>query len=228
MDFMNSRQRVIAALNHQPADRVPVDFGGTVLTGAHISVISQLRRKFGLSAKPVKVSEPAQMLGQVDAELADAVMSDVVYLAGPANVFGFEQTRWKPWRTFDGTDVLVPEKFNTEPSEDGSILMYAQGDKTCPPSARMPKGGFYFDAIIRQKPIIESLLKAEDNLEEFAVLDDKTLAQWQKNADELYRNTDRAISTGFPGTAFGDVFLVPARGVVYQYHYPARFDQGNI
>jgi hypothetical protein len=210
MDFMNSRQRVIAALNHQPADRVPVDFGGTVLTGAHISIISQLRRKFGLSAKPVKVSEPAQMLGQVDAELADAVMSDVVYLAGPANVFGFEQTRWKPWRTFDGTDVLVPEKFNTEPSEDGSILMYAQGDKTCPPSARMPKGGFYFDAIIRQKPIIESLLKAEDNLEEFAVLDDKTLAQWQKNADELYRNTDRAISTGFPGTAFGDVFLVPA------------------
>lgn len=207
---MNSRERIIAALNHQPADRVPVDFGGTVLTGAHVSVISQLRRKLGLSSKPVKVSEPAQMLGEVDSELADAVMSDVVYLAGPANVFGFEQTHWKPWRTFDGTDVLVPEKFNTEPSEDGSILMYAQGDKKYPPSARMPKGGFYFDAIIRQKPIIESQLKAEDNLEEFAILDDRTLAQWQKNANELYCNTNRAISTGFPGTAFGDVFLVPA------------------
>jgi uroporphyrinogen-III decarboxylase len=210
MDCMNSRERIIAALNHQPADRVPVDFGGTVLTGAHVSVISQLRRKLGLSSKPVKVSEPAQMLGEVDSELADAVMSDVVYLAGPANVFGFEQTHWKPWRTFDGTDVLVPEKFNTEPSEDGSILMYAQGDKKYPPSARMPKGGFYFDAIIRQKPIIESQLKAEDNLEEFAILDDRTLAQWQKNANELYCNTNRAISTGFPGTAFGDVFLVPA------------------
>lgn len=207
---MNSRERIIATLNHQPTDRLPIDFGGTVLSGAHVSVISQLREKLGLSGGPVKVSEPAQMLGEVDADLADAVMSDVVFLPGPANVFAFEQDNWKPWRTFDGTDVLVPEKFNTEPADDGSILMYAGGDKSYPASAKMPKGGFYFDAIIRQKPIVESELKAEDNLEEFAILDDETLAKWQKNADELYANTDRAISTGFPGTGFGDVFLVPA------------------
>ena len=207
---MNSRERILATLNHQPVDRVPVDFGGTVLSGAHVSVISQLRAKLGLSGGPIKVSEPAQMLGEVDSELADAVMSDVVFLAGPTNVFGIEQENWKPWRTFDGTDVLVPGKFNTEPAEDGSILMYAEGDKSYPPSARMPKGGFYFDAIIRQKPIVESELKAEDNLEEFTILDDETLAKWQKNADELYATTDRAISTGFPGTGFGDVFLVPA------------------
>jgi hypothetical protein len=207
---MNSRERIIATLNHRPTDRLAIDFGGTVLSGAHVSVISQLREKFGLSSDPVKVSEPAQMLGEVDAELADAVMSDVVYLPGPANIFGIEQNNWKPWQTFDGTDVLVPGKFNTEPSDDGSILMYAGGDKSYPASAKMPKGGFYFDAIIRQKPIVESELKAEDNLEEFTILDDETLAKWQKNADELYANTDRAISAGFPGTGFGDVFLVPA------------------
>jgi hypothetical protein len=207
---MNSRERIIATLNHRPTDRLAIDFGGTVLSGAHVSVISQLREKFGLSSDPVKVSEPAQMLGEVDAELADAVMSDVVYLPGPANIFGIEQNNWKPWQTFDGTDVLVPGKFNTEPADDGSILMYAGGDKSYPASAKMPKGGFYFDAIIRQKPIVESELNAEDNLEEFTILDDETLAKWQKNADELYANTDRAISAGFPGTGFGDVFLVPA------------------
>ena len=207
---MNSRERIIAALNHQPTDRLAIDFGGTVLSGAHVSVISQLREKLGLGSGPVKVSEPAQMLGEVDAELANAAMSDVVFLGAPTNVFAFEQTGWKPWTTFDGTDVLVPEKFNTEPADDGSILMYAGGDKSYPPSAKMPKGGFYFDAIIRQKPIVESELTAEDNLEEFAILDDETLGKWQKNADELYANTDKAISTGFPGTGFGDVFLVPA------------------
>jgi len=207
---MNSRERIIAALNHQPTDRIPVDFGGTVLSGAHVSVISQLRQKFGLSTDPVKVFEPAQMLGEVDAELADAMVSDVVFLSGLTNVFGFEQTNWKPWRTFDGTNVLVPEKFNTEPEGDGSILMYAQGDQSYPASAKMPKDGYYFDAIIRQKPIVESKLAAEDNLEEFVILDDETLAYWQKSADTLYSNTDRAISTGFPGTGFGDIFLVPA------------------
>jgi uroporphyrinogen-III decarboxylase len=207
---MNSRERIIAALNHQPSDRVPVDFGGTVLSGAHVSVISKLRQRFNLSTSPVKVIEPAQMLGEVDEKLADAMMSDVVLLSGPTNVFGFEQTNWKPWRTFDGTDVLVPEKFNTKQEEDGSILMYAQGDKSYPASAKMPRGGYYFDAIIRQKPIIESQLKAEDNLEEFVILDDETLAIWQRNADKLFSNTDRAISTSFPGTGFGDVFLVPA------------------
>jgi len=207
---VNSRERIIAALNHQPTDRLPIDFGGTVLSGAHVSVIAQLRQKLGLSLGPVKVSEPAQMLGEVDVELADAVMSDVVFLPGPTNIFGFEQDKWKPWRTFDGTDVLVPEKFNTELAEDGSVLMYAQGDKSYPASAKMPKGGFYFDAIIRQKPIIESELKAGDNLEEFTLLDHEILAKWQKNAESLFSNTDRAISTGFPGTAFGDVFLVPA------------------
>ncbi len=136
---MNSRERIIATLNHQPTDRLPIDFGGTVLSGAHVSVISQLRDKLGLSGAPVRVSELAQMLGEVDAELADAVMSDVVLLPGPTNIFGFEQDNWKQWTTFDGTDVLVPEKFNTEPADDGSILMYAGGDKSYPASAKMPK-----------------------------------------------------------------------------------------
>ncbi len=208
---MNSRERIAAVLNHKPADRVPFDFGGTVLSGAHVSVISKLRAQLGLSnCPPVKVSEPAQMLGEVDEELANVVQTDVTALLAPENVFGFAQENYKPWRTFDGTDVLVPGMFNTEPAEDGSILMYAGGDKSYPPSAKMPKGGFYFDAIIRQKPVDESKLSADDNLEEFSILSDETLAKWQKNADELYVRTDRAIATSFPGTAFGDVFLVPA------------------
>ncbi len=206
---MRSRERVLATLNHQLADKIPVDFGGTPLTGAHVSIISQLRKRIGLDHCPVKVSEPAQMLGEVDRELADALGTDIVGLSGPTNVFGFEQDNWKPWQTFDGTDVLVPGKFNTEPAKDGSILMHAEGDQSYPPSAKMPKGGFYFDAIIRQKPIIESELKAENNLEEFSIFNDETLYKWQKNAEKLYASTERAIATCFPGTAFGDVFLVP-------------------
>lgn len=206
---MNSRERVLAALERRPYDRIPVDFGGTVLSGAHVSIVAKMRQRLGLKTDPVKVWEPAQMLGEVGEDLAAMLETDIVALGGPTNVIGFAQENWKPWRTFDGTDVLVPEQFNTEPDEDGVIYQWACGDRNYPPSMRMPKGGFYFDAIIRQKPIDEDNLNFMDNCEEFNLLTDESLKIWQKNADELFARTDKAIATAFGGTAFGDVFLVP-------------------
>ena len=209
---MNSRQRVLKALNYEPTDRVPVDLGGTLTTGAHVSVIANLRQALGLDkpGEPVKIIEPYQMLGEVADDLRGALGIDVVNLPGPRNMFGFKNTNWKPWRTFDGTNVLVPGKFNTEPEPDGDILMYPQGDKSAVASARMPKGGFYFDSIIRQRPIEESKLSPADNLEEFTLISDEDLKVYEQEANQLYENTELAIAAGFPGTAFGDIALVPA------------------
>lgn len=208
---LTGRQRVLCALNHQPADRVPVDLGGTNCSGAHVSVIAGLRRALGLdqAGTRVKVTEPYQMLGEMAADLRQALGVDVVNLPNRANMFGYENTGWKPWRTFDGTDVLVPAHFNTDPQPNGDILMYPQGDRSVPPSARMPRGGYYFDSIPRQKPIDEAKLDPADNLEEFGPIPEENLRHYERLADDLYRNTDLAIAAGFPGTAFGDIALVP-------------------
>ncbi|MHC4693327.1 MAG: uroporphyrinogen decarboxylase family protein [Planctomycetota bacterium] len=206
---MNSRERVLKVLNYEPADRVPVDLGGTACSGAHVSVVSNLRKALGLNG-PVKVVEPYQMLGEVDADLREALGIDVVNLPGSKNMFGFVAEDWKSWRTFDGTDVLVPADFNTDPEPDGSILMYPQGDKSVPASAKMPKGGFYFDSIIRQKPIDEAKLNPADNLEDFTLIGDEDLTFFEEKANELYENTDLAIAMGLPGTGFGDIARVPA------------------
>ena len=149
---VTGRERVLKALNYEPVDRVPVDLGGTLGTGAHVSVIANLRQALGLDkpGTPVKVVEPYQMLGEVAADLREMLGIDVVNLPGPKNHYGFVNTDWKPWRTFDGTDVLVPGKFNIEPEPNGDILQYPQGDKSVPASGRMPKGGFYFDSIVRR------------------------------------------------------------------------------
>ncbi|MEN6575097.1 MAG: methyltransferase, partial [Phycisphaerales bacterium] len=166
---LTSRERVLRVLNHQPADRVPLDLGGTPCSGAQVSVVARLRRALGLD-KPgdrVKVTEPYQMLGEIAADLRQALGIDVVHLPNRTNMFGFENAGWKPWQTFDGTDVLVPAQFNTDPEPDGSILMYPQGDRSARPSARMPKGGYYFDSIIRQPPVDDAKLDPADNLEEF-------------------------------------------------------------
>ncbi|MBN2137060.1 MAG: hypothetical protein JW720_04585 [Sedimentisphaerales bacterium] len=205
------RERIARALGHEAVDRVPVDIGGTPCSGAHVSVVANLRKALGLDmSEPVKVVEPYQMLGEVAADLREALGLDVVNLPGAKNMFGFANTDWKPWRTFDGTDCLVPAKFNTEPEPNGDILMYPEGDKSAKPSGRMPKGGYYFDSIIRQQPIDEARLDPADNLEEFAAVSEEDLAYYEKEATELYENTDLAVAAGFGGTAFGDIALVPA------------------
>ncbi|MHC4912322.1 MAG: uroporphyrinogen decarboxylase family protein [Planctomycetota bacterium] len=206
------RERVLRALEHKEVDRVPVDLGGTPFSGAQVSVVAKLREAIGLdkSGEPVKVIEPYQMLGEVGADLREALGIDVVNLPGPRDFLGFKNAGWKRWRTFDGTDVLVAGEFNTEPDADGAILQYPEGDKSVPASAKMPKGGFYFDAIIRQEPIDEAKLNPADNLEEFGPVSDEDLRIYEQRANDLYNNTDLAIAAGFPGTAFGDIALVPA------------------
>ena len=115
---MNSRQRVDAALNHQQPDRVPLDIGGSAVTGMAASSVYKLRQALKLDppGTPVKVTEPYQMLGEIAPDLQDALGVDVVGLGSAKTMFGFENENWKPWTTFDGTPVLVPEASTPRPS----------------------------------------------------------------------------------------------------------------
>jgi len=189
-----------------------MDFGATPVTGMAASVVYRLRQALKLDppGTPVKVVEPYQMLGEVAQDLRDALGIDAAGVSGRKTLFGFENTDWKPWTLFDGTPVLVPGKFNTEPEENGDILMYPEGDRSAPPSGRMPKGGYYFDAIIRQEPIVEENLRVEDNLEEFGPLEDADLAHFKDQVAELRRRGDPALVGSLVSAGFGDIALVPA------------------
>jgi len=210
--MLTSRERVTMTLNHQEPDRVPLDLGGSPVTGMHVSVVYALRQALSLDAPgtPVKVVEPYQMLGEIAPDLIAALGADVVPLGASTTMFGFKNEGWKPWTTFDGTPVLVPDGFNTTPEPSGDLLMYPEGDTSAPPSGRMPFGGWYFDAIVRQPPLDEANLNVADNLEEFAPITDADLAHFAREADRLYTQTDKAIFANFGGTAFGDIALVPA------------------
>jgi hypothetical protein len=207
-----SRERVNLALNHQEADRIPLDLGGSAVSGMHASTVYGLRQALGLDTPgtPVKVVEPYQMLGEIKADLIDALGIDVVPLTSQTNMFGFKNEGWKPWTTFDGTPVLVPGDFNTDPEPNGDLLMYPEGDRSAPPSGRMPEGGWYFDSIIRQPPIDYDSLNVEDNLEEFGPISEGDLEYFRREAERLHTETDKAILANFGGTAFGDIALVPA------------------
>ncbi|MEJ2007064.1 MAG: uroporphyrinogen decarboxylase family protein [Acidobacteriota bacterium] len=209
---MTSRERVQMVLKHKEPDHVPLDLGASAVTGMQVDTIYRLRQALRLDERgtPVKVTEPYQMLGEIKPDLMEALGVDVVGLGKPATMFGFKNEGWKPWTTFEGTPVLVPEGFNTEPDANGDILMYPEGDKSVPASGRMPKGGFYFDSIMRQPPIDDDALKVEDNLEEFGPITDEDLDYFRREAERLSTETDKAILANFGGTAFGDIALVPA------------------
>jgi hypothetical protein len=209
---LNSRERIRLAINHHQPDRVPLDLGAAPTTGMHASAVYRLRQALELDppGAPVKVIEPYQMLGEIKPDLMDALGIDVIGLWPQATLFGFRNEDWKPWRLFDGTPVLVPGAFNTQPEVDGSILMYPEGDRSAPPSGKMPSGGFYFDSLPRPKLKADIHLDPTDNLEEFTPVSIEDLAYYGAEARRLYEETDKAILVNFGGTAFGDIALVPA------------------
>ncbi|OGB93452.1 MAG: methyltransferase [candidate division NC10 bacterium RBG_16_65_8] len=209
---MTPRERVIAALNHREPDRIPVGICNCSGIGIHACTVYLLRQAFALDppGTPVKVLEPFVMIGEIAPDLATALGADVVAVTANRNSFGLRNEGWRPWTFHDGTPLLVPEGFNTDPEPDGSTLMYPQGDRSVRPSGIMPKGGWYFDVLSRQLPIDDDALRVEDNLEEFGPISDEHLAHFARETERLYSHTDKAILIRIGDTAFGDIGRVPA------------------
>jgi hypothetical protein len=206
---MTGKERIQQALEHKEADRVPVDFGGCAQTTIHVGVIAALREHFGLEKRPVKVEEPYTMMGRIDEDLKRAMEVDVDAIVTLYSFFGIARRDWKEYRMNDGLEVLMPGDFNVTRDAQGNIYMHPQGDTSVPPSAKMPKGGYYFDAIVRQHPIDESKLDVQDNLEEFGPI---TRAEIDFLIEQLKetRKTGRAAFGVVPGAGLGDIACVPA------------------
>jgi len=209
---MTSRERILTTCAHRQPDKLPVDFGGGFQAGIHVSIVYQLRQALGLDrpGTPVKVVEIYQMLGEIAPDLQAALGVDVVSLHGTGTMFGFPQTEFKEWQLADATPVLVPKDFNTQYEPNGDLLQWPGNDRSVPPSGRMPAGGHFFDAIIRQPPLDEAKLDPADNTEEFERVPDAELKHYCRLAETLATTTDKALFCTFGGLTFGDIALVPA------------------
>lgn len=76
---MTSRERVLAALNRQRTDRVPMDLGSTRVTGITVQAYERLKRHFGLKKETVVVDR-MQQLARVDEEILEALGIDTIGL----------------------------------------------------------------------------------------------------------------------------------------------------
>ncbi len=207
---MNSRERLAATMSHQAPDRLCVDLGAGGQTGIGAGALWRLRKELLGDDSPVRIIEPYQMLGEVDEDLRQALELDVVGVHPRCTMFGFPNQDWKPFTMNDGTPVLVPGQFNWTRGEDGSILLYPEGDLSCPPSAIMPHSSFFFDSTNRQPPLDEQALDPADNMEEFGVLTDTDVKHYACQAGAYFEQTSYGIYATLPGMGFGDIACVPA------------------
>jgi hypothetical protein len=213
---MTSRERLQAVLNHRQPDRVCVEFGATAVTGIHVAVVHRLRQRLlGDPHYRVKVIEPYQMLGEIDDELRSALGIDVVGVPPRRSMFATEARDWKPFTLFDGTPCLVPGAFNVTRAPDGGWLIYPEGDTSAPASAHMPEGGYFFDTIVRQRPIDDTRLDPADNCEEFGPLSPEDLAYFREKKKWFLDRREQGAILIVPGSAFGDIALVPAPFLKY-------------
>ena len=79
---MNSRERVLAVLNHKMPDRVPNGLGGCETCGMHILAYDRLQNVLGVQKKPARLDT-----FMTNAVFEDDVISkmegDILLLASP-------------------------------------------------------------------------------------------------------------------------------------------------
>jgi hypothetical protein len=192
---MNSRERVLKAINHQEPDRVPVDLGGSIVTGIMAGALVRLRRRLGMD-ETVRVYDCFQMLGEVAPDLVERLDVDLLPVEPEAVTFDHLRNRdYKPWRLFDGTLVQVPGEFKVEVSAQGDWVLHEDGDPAKPVLGRMPKGGYYFDDVKVsqidpdfQPPDLDELRRSG-----WRRLSEKELRYFQAKAHTLRTTTDKAL-----------------------------------
>jgi uroporphyrinogen decarboxylase len=187
---MNSRERIIAAINHRPVDRVPIDFGGTRQSGISVWAYVKLRERLGLgNPRLPRVFDVYQMLADIEQDMAERFGSDCVALNRPAVAFGIRNENWKPFTFPDGLRAEVPGAFNPESDGKGGLVLKRNGEDI----AAMPSKGFYFDRFEKYPGA------AHPDLSEWRAprLDTATLDHYHHAAEALFTQTDKAIVAAF-------------------------------
>ena len=195
--MMTSRERVWRTVNHQRADRIPIDLGGMKASGIAASAYHRVKQKLGIQT-PTRVSDPRFMIAEVEDEVRQRLHVDVMPLDWS---MAFNTLRpdsdWKPRKTFDGTPVLMPPDVDVREDADGNwVLLKADGTPT---SFRMLRGGHCFDDTSFDEPGgIDP-----DKFQPISDIPDEQLEVFGAYAKNLYDNTDYALL----GWGFGVCFL---------------------
>ena len=139
---MNSRERMLAAINHQTPDRVPIDLGATPSSGISVVAYQNLIRYLGKNHLKTYTYDVIQEVVQPEMELLDHFHVDVLDIG---RNFNTDPGYWHELEVIDGHKALYPKWFNAQREPDGSKT--AKG-VTGEVIGKMPEGATFFDQAI--------------------------------------------------------------------------------
>ena len=180
---MNSRERVLTALNHKEPDRVPFDMGGTVVTGIQATAYRQLRDYLALPAKETKILDVLQQLAVVDDDVMDKLGVDVRNVS-PRSTASF--------------------KIDITESEDGK---YTQFYDEYGVGWKMPReGGMYYDMF--DHPLSGNI--TEENVENYQLpdpFDPSRFAGIREAAKVVINEEQRALIVGNMSAGIFELYM---------------------
>ncbi len=135
---MTPRDRVLAALNHEEPDRVPIDFSGHRSSGIAAIAYAKLRKALGLPERPIRVYDPVQQLAIVDEDVLERFHVDTIELG---RGFALEDEHWVDWTLPDGTPCQMPRWVAPE-RQPGAWVLRSRSGRII---GRMPDGALYFE-----------------------------------------------------------------------------------
>jgi uroporphyrinogen decarboxylase len=137
---MNSRERILASINHIEPSKVPVDLGGTPSSGISAIAYSNLLKFLGEKKLPVWIYDVVQQLAQPDEKILDLFGVDVLDIG---REFNKQADDWSQVTMANGDPAFYPKWFKPIKQDDGSFITLDDDKKRI--LSRMPVGATFFD-----------------------------------------------------------------------------------
>ena len=182
--MLTGKERLIVSMDHEEADRIPVDFCGTPSSGIHIEAYSRLLKHLNIFDIP-KVFDLLQFLALPNEDIIKYFKSDVILLPRLCPRFGIQIDEYKPYITQKGTLCQVPKGFEPVISDESVNILDDDGNIL----AKMPNGGLYFDFVYAEHARIENSDHADQA--SFSVFTDHEISYLKNKALENSSKTDK-------------------------------------
>jgi uroporphyrinogen decarboxylase len=130
---MNSRTRVLRAIEHKSTDRTPIDLGMHTSTGISAFAYYNLRKYLGLETDEIVIADPIQFTPRVELDVLSQLGCDCVRA----------MARWDDthkWTVRGDDTFTIPTSLKPVQQADGSYVA-----QRATATLRMPAGGFFFD-----------------------------------------------------------------------------------
>jgi len=229
---MDSRTRVLRALEHKEPDRIPIDLGGMRSSGIMAIAYANLKRYLGINEGEIRVYDMCQQLAEPEEWALNRFNVDVIDVdrtLPPA--YPKSSVTWVDWTLPDGTPCKIPSDWYPSIApvtvmpwkkgegklklvKENSSWLLKWGNITW---ERMSENSVYFSDTYHPlekaestKDIDEFFEKAHDPEIRYPyLLTKEDVEGLRAKAKYLYENTDYALMAGFGGnfTEAGEFLL---------------------